>query len=102
MRPASAVRLLGRDLEADWGFAGLDKLPQSKPQALRHVLAALVERIELDPEPDPRTKKRDFKIHSRLPTGAKVASPRGFGKPPWAPRRIKDLEKPQCYARVTA
>ncbi len=44
-------------------------------EALRHVLTALVDRIELDPKTDPL----EFAIHYRLPiTGARVASPRGF------------------------
>jgi len=42
-----------------------------KPEALRHVLTTLVERVELDP------KTRDFDIKYRLPiTGVKGASPR--------------------------
>ncbi len=56
------------------------------PEALRRVLTALVERIELDP------KTREFTIRYKLPvpirpkelTGVKLASPRGF-EPLFAP-----------------
>ena len=45
-----------------------------KPEALRHLLTALVERVELDPKTDPLK----FAIHYRLPiTGARMASPQG-------------------------
>lgn len=77
---ASAVRRLGHDLERDWGWADLHKLEQLRPEALRHVLTTLVERIELETEVDPKTQKRGFTIRYRLPigTGARMASPRGL------------------------
>jgi hypothetical protein len=46
-------------MEADWGWAGLAKLEDLKPEALRHVLTTLVERIVLDP------KTREFDSISR-------------------------------------
>src|SRR6266404_3753922 len=56
-----------------------------KPEALRHVLTTLVERVELDP------KTRDFDIKYRLPiTGVKGASPRGF-EPRSAPSKGDSL-----------
>ena len=65
--------LVGDDIEVDWGWAGLSNIEQLKPEALRHVLTTLVERVELDP------KTRDFDIKYRLPiTGVKGASPRRF------------------------
>lgn len=71
---AAAVRLRGDDMEADWGWADLANLEKLKPEALRHVLTTLVERIELDP------KTLKFTMRYRLPIvgGVKVASPRGF------------------------
>jgi hypothetical protein len=46
--------------------------PQLKPDELRRVLTALVERIELEPA------TREFTIRYRIPvTGVKMASPRG-------------------------
>jgi hypothetical protein len=63
----------GDDMEVDRGWSDLPKMERLKPEVLRHVLTALVERIELDP------KTLKFSIHYRLPiTGVKVASPRGF------------------------
>jgi site-specific DNA recombinase len=52
----------------------LDIPPEHRlePGQLRQVLTTLVQRIELDPA------TRAFTIRYRLPTGVKVASPRGF------------------------
>ena len=72
---ASAMRIRGTE-EMLWGFwDDPAKLEQLKPEALRHVLTTVVDRIELDPTKDPL----ESTIHYRLPiTGARVASPRGF------------------------
>jgi hypothetical protein len=59
-------------IELDWSFLGLGNLEQLTPEAVRHVLTTLVERIVLDPA----TLK--YEIHYRLPlTGVRMASPRG-------------------------
>lgn len=67
---ATALRLRG-DGEQAIELLGYPNGPQLKPDELRRVLMALVERIELDP------KTREFTIRYRIPvTGVKVASPR--------------------------
>jgi hypothetical protein len=67
---ATALRLQGEERAID--LLGYPNGPQLKPDELRHVLTALVDRIELDP------KTREFTTKYRIPvTGVKGTSPRG-------------------------